>query len=51
MRIAITDAAVAELRQDTPLPADIWDSKVSDLVLRLRTGGGSWFVRARTREG
>lgn len=52
MRASITDIIIARLRSDARQPAEVWDTKVSGLLLRTYASGrAAWFVRAYTAAG
>lgn len=52
MQVSITEALVSRLRDRDQQPAEIWDSKVTGLLIRTYASGrATWFVRARTCSG
>lgn len=52
MRAAISDSIIAQVQQAGQFPVDLWDIRVSGLVLRLRASGqATWLIRTTTQDG
>lgn len=52
MQVSITDSLVLRLRGGERQPAEVWDSKITGLLIRTYASGrATWFVRTRTTSG